>query len=226
MEETLTAKLKKTSLPKSSEGRAIAVLIILYAVGIAGTLLSVHPDFLLLTPLNLLISVGLVLWHHPNWQVRTVVFLVLAYAAGFGAELFGVQTGLLFGDYEYGRVLGWKVWGTPLMIGVNWLMLAYCAGVMSNAWLGNRHFLLRGALAACLMVGLDVIIEPVAMHYGFWSWAGDTVPLQNYLGWLGVALPLEVLFAYWHPRLRNKVGESLFFLQLLFFAALLIFGTL
>ncbi len=197
-------------------------MLILYTVGIVGILMPIHPDFILLTPLNLLVSIGLVLWHHDGWERKTVAYLLLAYAVGFLAELFGVQTGLLFGDYAYGAVLGPKVWGTPLMIGVNWVMLGYCAGVCSNALLGERSFWLRGTLAALLMVGLDVLIEPVAMAYGFWSWEGDTVPLRNYLGWLAVALPLELLFAYWHPRLRNKVGVALFLLQLVFFASLLI----
>lgn len=202
---------------------SIAVLSVLYLVGIVGILLPIHPNFILLTPLNLLVSVGLVLWYHGEWQRKTVLYLLIAYLAGFGAELFGVQTGLLFGDYAYGRVLGPKIWGTPLMIGVNWLMLGYCAGILSNTLLGHRSFWLRGTLAALMMVGLDVMIEPVAMAYGFWSWEGDVVPLQNYLGWLAVALPLEVLFAYWHPARHNKVAVALFCLQIIFFAALLIF---
>lgn len=202
---------------------SIAILAVLYLVGILGILLPIHPDFILLTPLNLLVSVSLVLLHHRQWSRKTIIYLLVAYTAGFGSELFGVQTGLLFGDYEYGRVLGPKIWGTPLMIGVNWLMLGYCAGVLSNAVLSSRSFWLRGTFAAVLMVGLDVMIEPVAMAYGFWSWEGNTVPLQNYLGWFAVAWPLELLFAYWHPEQRNKVGVALFSLQVIFFGALLIF---
>lgn len=208
---------------QSSAHLSIAVLSVLYLVGIIGILLPIHPDFILLTPLNLLVSVGLVLWHHGAWSQQTVFYLLIAYVVGFGAELFGVQTGLLFGDYAYGRVLGPKIWDTPLMIGVNWLMLGYCAGVLSNVLLGERSFWLRGTLAALMMVALDVLIEPVAMQYGFWSWEGDTVPLKNYLGWFAVAWPLELLFAFWHPRRHNKVAVALFFLQIIFFAALLIF---
>lgn len=207
----------------SPEQTSIVVLSILYAVGIVGVLLPIHADFILLTPLNLLVSVGLVLRHHSKWSRQTILYLIIAYTIGFGAELFGVQTGLLFGDYVYGRVLGPRIWGTPLMIGVNWLMLGYCAGVLSNVLLRGRSFWLRGTLAALLMVGLDVMIEPVAMAYGFWSWEGDTIPLRNFLGWFAVAWPLELLFAYWHPALHNKVGVALFFLQIVFFGTLLIF---
>lgn len=207
-------------LGMSPEGLLIAVLLILYAVGIIGILLPLHEDFILLTPANLLLSLGLMLWAHPGWDKRTLAFSGITYLAGFGAELFGVQTGILFGDYAYGRVLGPKIWGTPLMIGVNWVMLSYSAGVIGNYLLPRAHWLLRGLFAALLMVGLDVLIEPVAMHYGFWAWAGDSVPLRNYLGWFLVAFPLQCLFAFWLGAVRNKVAAALFILQILFFLIL------
>ncbi|TXB65591.1 carotenoid biosynthesis protein [Phaeodactylibacter luteus] len=218
-----------TSVPAGKRAwtapRAIAVLAILYAVGVVGILLPVHPDFILLTPLNLLVSVGVMLSFHRGWGKPTLFYLLVAYVVGFGAELFGVQTGLLFGDYAYGKVLGPKVWGTPLMIGVNWLMLGYASGVLANRLLPGRSFWWRGSLSAVLMVALDVIIEPVAMAFGFWSWGGGEIPLQNFAGWMAVALPLQLLFAYLHPGLRNKVGVALFFLQVAFFAILLVLGT-
>ncbi|MCB0552351.1 MAG: carotenoid biosynthesis protein [Phaeodactylibacter sp.] len=204
----------------SPERGAVAILLILYAVGIVGITLPIHPDFVLLTPFNLLISLGLMLWNHPLWSRRVLWFIAIAYLIGFGAELFGVQTGLLFGDYTYGRVLGPKIWGTPLMIGVNWVMLGYAAGVAANFILPGRRWLARGGLAAGLMVALDVLIEPVAMQYGFWSWAGDVVPLRNYFGWFLVALPLECLFAAWLGGVFNKVAVALLILQFLFFLLL------
>lgn len=208
------------NLPSFQPLTAIAVLSILYTVGIVGIAWPIHPEFVLLTPLNLLVSLGIVLYFHQHWSARTYQFLVLAYAVGFGAELFGVQTGILFGDYAYGAVLGWKVWGTPLMIGVNWVLLGYCSGVTANTLLPKGHWAMRGLLAAILMVGLDVLIEPVAMHYGFWDWEGDTVPLRNYLGWFLVALPLVCFFAYGHRGQLNKVAVALFIAQIVFFATL------
>ena len=199
---------------------AIAVLGILYSVGIVGILLPIHEQFILLTPFNLLISLGLVLYFHKDWNKAIYSYIIIAYVVGFSAEVFGVQTGLLFGDYQYGPVLGWKLLDTPLMIGVNWVMLGYCAGVLANILLKGQHWVLRGVLAALLMVGLDVIIEPVAIAHDFWHWDDVEVPLRNYIGWFLVALPLECLFAYWLPNVRNKVAIGLFILQILFFGIL------
>lgn len=204
----------------SSETLAIGVLSILYLVGIVGITLPIHPDFVLLTPLNLLTSLFIMLIFHDNWNRSIIIFLVISYLVGFGAELFGVQTGLLFGDYEYGQVLGPKIWGTPLMIGVNWMILAYASGTIANTLLSNWHWLLRAVVAALLMVGLDVLIEPVAMRLGFWSWAGDAIPLQNYIGWFLVALPLLCIFTITLKSVRNKVAIALFILQFIFFLSL------
>ena len=88
---------------------AVLVLAVLYAVGIVGILLPIHEDFILLTPFNLLVSLALVLWMHPRWDGHTLAFLFIAYFVGFGAELFGVQTGILFGEYTYGEVLGPRI---------------------------------------------------------------------------------------------------------------------
>ena len=199
---------------------SILILLLLYTVGFLGIVLPIHRDFVLLTPVNLLVSLGLVLWNHERWEARTGWFIVLAYVLGFGAEVFGVQTGLLFGDYAYGRVLGPKLWGTPLMIGMNWVMLGYASGVTANRLLPGRHWLVRGTLAAVMMVALDVLIEPVAMRYGFWTWEGGVVPLRNYIGWFVVALPIECLFAAIQGNSRNKVAVALFILQFFFFLAL------
>lgn len=203
--------------------RSIAIISILYTVGIVGILTQVHPNFILLTPINLLVTLALVLRHHPRWDRATWLFLAGAYLVGFGAELFGIQTGLLFGEYTYGKVLGWKVWGTPLMIGVNWVIVAYGAGVTVNRIAGSLAPWLRALLAAALMVILDWLIEPVAMQYGFWDWEDGTIPLRNYLGWFIVALPLLMFFMYRLGDTRNKVGVALFIWQVIFFLILGVF---
>jgi len=117
-------------------------------------------------------------------------------------------------------VLGWKAGDTPLMIGVNWVMLAYCTGIAANYLLGQAHWLWRGLLASVLMVLLDVFIEPVAIRFDFWSWADGTPPLQNYVGWFVVAFPLLALFARIEPRNRNKTALVLLVLQAIFFITL------
>lgn len=205
---------------RSYETRAIAFLALAYLAGVAGIHFAVHASFILLTPFNLLLSLVLALVFHRGWTKEMSIFLALCYAVGFGAELFGVQTGLLFGEYAYGPVLGPKVWGTPLMIGVNWMLVSYTTGMTVNAIGGRWHWAGRAVAGALLMVILDLFIEPVAMAFNFWSWEGDVVPLRNYFGWFFVSLPLQAYFAFHFGEKRNKVAVALFIMQLAFFVLL------
>ncbi|MEO1515300.1 MAG: carotenoid biosynthesis protein [Bacteroidota bacterium] len=196
---------------------ASAFLIIWYMVGTVGILIPVHEQFVLLTPLNLLLSLAIVFYFHNDWNARTVGVLACCFVGGYAAELFGVHTGLLFGNYAYGPVLGWKWQETPLMIGVNWMMLVYCIGTTINRFLERSGWLVKVLMGAALMVSLDILIEPVAMYYDFWSWEGNVVPIKNYIGWFGVSLPLFGLFFWQLPKARNKVAFVLLLIQFLFF---------
>jgi len=203
---------------------AILILGVLYTVGIIGVLIPIHPEFVRLTPINLFISLAIVLLFHPKWNQQSVFFLMLCYSVGLGAEIYGVQTGRLFGDYTYGPVLGPQVLATPLIIGINWIILAYCSGVAVNHLLERQHPVLKAFLASLLMVGIDVLIEPVAIRLGFWEWTGSsTPPLQNFLGWWLVAFPILISFMYLCGKTKNKVAIALFCFQFLFFLTIYLF---
>lgn len=215
---------------------AIGFLALMYLAGVVGIHWQVHPDFILLTPLNLFFSLVIALYFHQSWRKgvstgqslkksefkrsKLTWFLVLSYVLGFSAELFGVQTGILFGEYAYGPVLGPKIWGTPVMIGVNWMLVSYTTGMAVNAIGQQWSWPVRAVLGALLLVGLDLFIEPVAIAYDFWQWEGGVVPLRNYVGWFLVALPLQAFFAYHLKGQKNKVAAMLFIFQLAFFLLL------
>jgi len=174
-------------------------------------------SFLSLTPLNLLLNLGLLMAFHrtfstPFWAAATVIFL-----AGYFVEVAGVATGQIFGEYAYGTVLGFKLLNVPLLIGVNWLILVY-ATVNLTARYVNGYWPV-GLLAAALMVGLDLMIEPVAIYFDFWQWEGESVPIQNYLAWYLVALPLCLLMAKVPKVAPNPIAPVILLAQSLFFLA-------
>ena len=210
---------------------ATIVLVILYAVGAVGVGGLGRVDLMDLTPINLLLTWGFLLWTHRPPRNSLWIFVLSVYVIGMLAEIVGVQTGLLFGDYAYGPILGWKVWETPLMIGINWIIVTYAAGCTINALyhaLGQdlsigridivpKQLLAKAVLTTLSMTLLDVFIEPDAMQYGMWNWANGVVPIHNYLGWLFVGFLTALLFHYLLPRTRNRIGVLVFGLQLLFF---------
>jgi len=199
---------------------AIIILVIVYLVGIIGFLLPIHEDFALLTPVNLLVSMLLVILSQAHRTTKIYLFLSLCFFVGLSAEIFGVNTGLLFGEYNYGPVLGYQIMGTPIMIGVNWAMLSFCAGATINSFFENKNWILKSFLGASAMVLLDFIIEPVAIHYDFWSWENNIIPIKNYVAWFSIALGLLLVFNKFLGTLVNKVAIVLFILQFVFFGIL------
>ncbi len=201
---------------------AIAVLVIFHGVGFWGLLFSNNPGYFQeLTPLNLLLTNLLLFSFHRQWNGAFILFAVVVAAVGFLAEVVGVHTGLLFGNYTYGAALGLKLWNVPLLIGLNWLMLVYVTGHLVN--LTKLHWLLKAILGAMLMVLLDFFIEPVAMKYDFWSWQGNTIPFSNYAGWMALAFLLQVYFQQASFRKQNKLSAYVYAVQLLFFIGLYLF---
>lgn len=194
------------------------VLAILHTVGFVGLISPYQSYFLLLTPINLVVSLTLLIWaqrgkNQAFWITAGVVYLV-----GFFVEVAGVNTGLIFGTYSYGETLGPKWLATPWVIGVNWLLLIMaCGSAASRVPLPWYLKVLTGAL---LMVLLDLAIEPVAIVLDFWDWPGGSIPVQNYLAWFGISLVLLSLYFRLPFPKANKVAASLYIIQLLFFIAL------
>jgi putative membrane protein len=92
------------------------------------------------------------------------------------------------------------------------------AGVLANylPWPG----FLKAVVAALLLVGMDICLEPVAVHFNFWTWRYNIIPLQNFKGWFAVALILQVYFNRMEFPKRNALVPFVYLLQLLFFFGL------
>ena len=198
----------------------VPILIIYYAVGLAGLIIPVTREtFKDLTPFSLLLSLFLVYLYHDNFSARFWLTSLLVLVLGFLVEVVGVETGILFGEYQYGNTLGPKLFHTPLMIGVNWLMLVYCSLYIVRKFIETPYF--RAIVAAALMVVYDFALEPSAIYLDMWNWAGGAVPLQNYLAWFIIAFLLNYLADQLRlPARENKLALPLFFIQLVFFISL------
>jgi len=198
---------------------SIAVLIILHTVGVLGLMSPWRELVLSLTPANLLISTAILLWNsEQDWSFKYLLLLVSFFVIGFLVEVWGVNTGIIFGAYQYGPVLGWKIWNTPLMIGVNWLMLLVVSGAAVSRF--NIPLMFKIILSTALMVALDFFIEPVAVKLNFWQWDAVDIPLQNYFGWFVTALLLQTLHFTVIQVKPNKIAPWLLLIQWLFFLLL------
>ncbi|MBD2723392.1 MULTISPECIES: carotenoid biosynthesis protein [Hymenobacter] len=201
---------------------AQGLVLLFHVTGFVGLAFSKDPDFYLrFTPLTLLLTAGLLLAFQPQRGFGFWGFCVSVMVLGFAVEFIGVNTGKIFGHYTYGDTLGFKLFnappfvGVPPMIGLNWLVLTYVCGVLARYLpLGE---LPRILLAALLMVGLDVCLEPVAGRYDFWHWSAEIIPLQNFRDWFIVACVLQMLFNRANFPKVNALAPMVYLTQLLFF---------
>jgi putative membrane protein len=201
---------------------SLILLFIFYSVGIFGlTNGEFKHIFLLLTPTNLLLTLVILGWAHRKIDLSFFYGFLWAFLIGFFVEVAGVHTGVLFGIYEYGQPLGWKLFEVPLLIGVNWFLLGYAAG--GTARMFTKHRWGQVLIAAFLMVVLDIFIEPVAIHLDFWQWDGGEVPLQNYFMWFVTAVVVQVAIQLSGLRPRRMLGLFILLIQFYFFGVLNLF---
>lgn len=194
-------------------------LSVYYLVGIIG--LSVdrtHTLFQSLVPFTLLFSLYFLWLFHEGGGVRFYLGAIVIFLAGFFIEVAGVNTGMIFGEYSYGKTLGIQVWNTPLIIGVNWLILIYSCRVLTAKYIGNRWW--RYLAGAAILVIYDIVLEPAAIRLEMWSWAGGDIPLQNYAGWFLSSVILFIILDFFLKDVRNKIAPALFIIQFAFFLIL------
>ena len=214
------AKNMKGPRPLKGELTAIVIIVLFHLVGLTGLLIpSLRQQFLQLVPYHLLLMMAIIIFSHQNLDGRLLLFVLCAFAAGYGVEWVGVNKHLLFGNYQYGQTLGFQLDHVPLIIGVNWFLLIYSAGVLMQRS-RIKSMLLRVLTGALILVLLDWLIEPVAMHLDYWHWAGGIIPPSNYYCWFFVSAFMLVLFEKFHFKKQGIVGPVLLGTQFIFFITL------
>ncbi|MEN8929295.1 MAG: carotenoid biosynthesis protein [Flavobacteriales bacterium] len=203
----------------SIENKWIGLLLLFYFFGLLGMCLpQFRAYFLPLTPLNLLLTLVIFYKVNNNFTGKFLLLSVLVFLIGFSVEAIGVNTGLLFGNYEYGDPFGFKLFETPVMIGVNWLFLALSTFGIVQHFTNKAIWLI--AIPPLLMVGLDVLVEPIAIKLDFWSWQNNVIPAQNYIMWYITSLAIHALIYFFGTRVNTKVSFWIFGVQFVFFGVL------
>jgi putative membrane protein len=203
----------------SIENRWIGLLLLFYFFGLLGMSLEAYRDlFLTFTPLNLFITLIVFYKVNQDTSKKFIVLSFLVFLIGFSVEAIGVATGILFGNYAYGNPFGFKIFDTPLMIGVNWLFLAFCSHGIVQSFTKKALWLIL--LPAIIMTSLDFLVEPVAMKLDFWNWENDIIPIQNYVMWFITSIFIHGLIYFFRPKINTKISFVIMSVQVIFFGIL------
>jgi putative membrane protein len=160
-----------------------------------------------------------VVWHayrtKGGWQ--TLLMLTASFLIAFTAEALGVNAGLIFGQYHYTEALGIHVLGVPLLAALAWEPIVYAAFSITDIlippqiqasrtrWDRLPAYVLMSLVGALATTAWDMMIDPIAVSEGWWVWENggsyvphleNGVPISNFLGWLGVAFVIHLLYRY------------------------------
>lgn len=201
------------------ENRFIALVSIVYGVGIAGFMIpSLHSTFLWITPYTILASFIFAWIFHKKWEFKHMTIVSMIGIIGFFIEYAGVKTGSIFGTYTYGKTLGNGFQGVPYLIGINWAALVFFTSSILAGRIQNPYG--ASIVGASMMTVYDFFLEPVAIKLDFWIWKDGIVPFQNYIAWFIAAFLLQLLLQLSCKPIRNKMAGAMFLIQLSFFLIL------
>jgi uncharacterized membrane protein len=151
-----------------------------------------------------------------GWR-RSLAMLAASFVVAFTAEALGINFGLIFGRYYYTKALGVQLFGVPLLAALAWEPIVYAAFATTDllvsplgrppgqAPVRRRALLGLSLIGALATTAWDMMIDPIAVHEGWWVWENggpyvphveNGVPISNFLGWLGVAFVINLLYRF------------------------------
>jgi len=213
-------KLRESML--AHPGRVKLLLAIFFSVGLAGfSIPSTREFFMHLTPFAILLSIFvLFLYQVPFPDGKTIIIFSVIIVSTWLIEAAGVATGIIFGNYSYGEGLGIKLLETPLLIGINWLLMIYTSSCIAASITHNP--VLNVISASSLMVFYDFIMENISAELDMWSFDDGMPPLRNYLAWFIIAAVIHTVLKIAGIRFNNRIASYIFFLQAAFFTLLIL----
>lgn len=170
----------------------IIFVAVIHLAGIIGIRLA--PEIFLKTSfVSIIIPLTLYLHRIKPIKIEWII-IFLVYLITFFSEWIGVNYGWLFGSYQYGDSLGFKIDGVPLIMGANWLLLGLVCRDVVKKIIANHWLII--IFSALLMVLIDTLIEPLSNRLDFWTWENNIIPFSNYKDWFLIALLNQYIFSF------------------------------
>jgi putative membrane protein len=160
-----------------------------------------------------------------KFGLRTLLKLIISLSLfALFIEYTGLVTGWPYGEFVYTGNLGYKIFGIlPWTVGLSWAPLVI--GSVTMVYSVTNKKILRIILPVAILVIFDLMLDPVAVNLGMWSYLNGgayyNVPVQNFLGWAFSGLIGSLIcFAILNKFPRNKIhnlGYS-FFINIVFWS--------
>jgi bisanhydrobacterioruberin hydratase len=212
-------------MPSLTLKKVRQTIVLIYIIGAIGICVPfTRPLFVFLTPFALLFSTLLLGYEkyfidNSHFSKAFLWYAIFVYFLSLLIEIIGVNTGWPFGTYTYHEALGLKIMGTPLLIGINWLVMVYGSAILFNRL---KSKIVRIITASLLMLVFDVTMEQVACNVGLWCFQFNKVPLDNYISWFVLAIIFHSIAEIFNIKFSSRVAGLLFLAQMGYFLAIFI----
>lgn len=196
----------------------IKFIIIFYFIGLIGFICPLTYKFFVRLTTPSLILMALVIFYNNNHKLKSYVVFITIFILGLLIEIYGVNTGKIFGNYKYNNALGLKVMNTPIIIGLNWLILVYSSNSLTRILFNN--IIIRIILSSIIMVVYDLILEQASSFMKMWEWENNIIPFKNYISWFMVSIIFNFLLEIFKVDTNNNIARVVFGVQFIFFLVL------
>ena len=198
-------------------------IFIIWLVHISGLLGMVFYDldfFAGYTSINLFLM-SIILFANIKLNNKNQIFtLLLIFLIGMFSEFIGVNYGLIFGEYIYGNNLGFKLFGVPFLIGLNWVILTVICANIASILIKNNSIIQIIILGTLLMLFMDFVMEPIAPKLDLWKFKNLVVPTSNYIGWLIISILTQTIYNIQFKEKEVKLSFNLYTAIFIFFVSL------
>ena len=198
-------------------------IFIIWLVHISGFFGMVFYDldfFAGFTSINLSLMSIIIFTNIKLTNKNQIFSLLLIFLVGMLSEFIGVNYGLIFGEYTYGNNLGFKLFGVPLLIGLNWVILTVICANIASILIKNNSILLMIILGTTLMLIMDFVMEPIAPKLDLWKFKNLVVPTSNYIGWLIISILTQTIYNIQFKDKEFKISLNLYTAIFIFFGSL------
>jgi len=141
--------------------------------------------------------------------ISSFLSFTIIFAVSFWVEWWGVNTGILFGNYIYTDVLQPKLLGVPIAIMFAWFAVSSsCFAWVTYIFKGNSLFTIA-LVSTSLILASDILLEPFASFVNnFWMWESFKIPVQNFITWFVLGFTFSLMLSFLLKR-KNDAGSSI-----------------
>lgn len=132
------------------------------------------------------ISTFFLILRKERMNKRLFEILILAFLFGMILESINAPVSQA---YYYSEDFLFAVFNIPIAIGAGWAIVYYSTKKIAARFF-NLQWFQKPFIMALLALGIDIILDPIAIRLGFWTWRIPLdqeffgVPYDNFVGWM------------------------------------------